>query len=238
MTSIKACKAAARQMLFPYYKTLITAQLVMYLFVLSFSYLNDRMNTNTTLVSRILFFGITLLIQLLSGIFMLGITMMHCHLYAGEPPTLAAFVIAFQHSADKAILTEGLLFLAQSFFRIPYYIVLFQNSNDFWLLLLLSSLGSVLYFFLAPFANILYLCVADQPARSWLQSLRSSLQITSTHYKPILLLYLSMLPLDMLALLSLGIGSLWVEPYKRMALTTYYYQHCLPVHASTSSTHS
>ena len=75
--------------------------------------------------------------------------------------------------------------------------------------------------FLLVFSQCFYLML-DFPDYSAEQLLRSSMQVMRGHKGRLFYLHVSFLPLLLLALLSCGVGMLWIRPYMQMTYTCFF----------------
>ena len=128
----------------------------------------------------------------------------------------------------KKCLLLSVFFTAVNFIlQLPYNACfgMFQQTNSlYWLMgaLLTSTVALIIGIpFYLVFSQCYYLML-DFPDYSAEQLLRGSMQIMKGHMGRLFYLQVSFIPLILLALLTCGIGMLWLRPYMQMTYTCFF----------------
>lgn len=127
----------------------------------------------------------------------------------------------------KCLSLSGVFVLVNLVTLLPYNIcfgMFLQTRSTGWLMgaLLASSAAMIIStLFLLVFSQCYYLML-DFPDYSAEQLLRSSMQAMRGHKGRLFYLHVSFLPLLLLALLSCGVGMLWLRPYMQMTYTCFF----------------
>ena len=98
------------------------------------------------------------------------------------------------------------------------------TQNYRWLLyaLIAYAVGYCVYIPVALALDNTYFLLLDFPEKKIGDILRSSFRLIKGNRKRLFLLELSFIPLQLLALLSFGVGNLWLSPYMHMTYTLFY----------------
>lgn len=137
----------------------------------------------------------------------------------------------------KCLSLSGVFVLVNLAAQLPYNVcfgMFLQTRSTGWLMgaLLASSAAMIITtLFLLVFSQCYYLML-DFPDYSAQQLLRSSMQIMRGHKGRLFYLQVSFLPLFALALLSCGVGMLWLSPYMQMTYTCFFLDLMNPKKAS------
>lgn len=96
--------------------------------------------------------------------------------------------------------------------------------NYRWLLyaLIAYTLGYCIYIPVALALDNTYFLLLDFPDKKVGDILKSSFRLIRGNRKRLFLLELSFVPLQLLALLTFGVGNLWLSPYMHMTYTLFY----------------
>lgn len=82
--------------------------------------------------------------------------------------------------------------------------------------------GCCVYIPVALALDVTYFLLLDFPAKRVSEILRDGFRLIRGNRRRLLLLELSFIPLQLLVLLTFGIGGLWLEPYMHMTYTLFY----------------
>lgn len=182
-----------------------------------------------TLMQQVLLAIADLLIALISCILSAGLTYLHLNMARNKPYHLSMVFWGFKNRPDRFILASLLIFLYFLLGLFPCFIgigilyipgipSLFAISGAILLGLGSVLLCTVILLNVTFFMNFLI----DQPDSSIPVCFTASLRAIKGNRGKLLYLYLSFLGLDLLNLLSLGIGSLWLSPYKAQTFAAFY----------------
>lgn len=102
--------------------------------------------------------------------------------------------------------------------------VFISTQESRYLLYALAAyfIGYCIYIPIALALDISYFLLLDFPEKKTAEILKNSFRLIRGSRKRLFLLELSFLPLQLLAVLTLGIGNLWLSPYMHMSYTLFY----------------
>lgn len=173
-------------------------------------------------------FTVMFIIELILSIFSLGFNKMFLDGSRGYNVRFEDLFYGFRHHPDRIILAQLLLELISLACMVPGLAVIlcaayFDTSAGLYLLgVFLILIGCVvLIYFSISFSQTTYL-LADYDDIGPVQALKESSRIMSGHKGSYFYLTLSFIGVQLLGVLSCGIGNLWVIPYSHMTHTNFY----------------
>lgn len=184
---------------------------------------------NPSLFQQILL-GITeFLIALVSFVLSAGITYLHLNMARKQTYQLQMVFWAFHNRPDRFIIALLLQLLLLFVGLVPalagvalLYLPGLTDIVSISLAVLLSLISIILCTILLLGMTFLPYLLIDNPDDSVLTCLKNSFAQTKGYKGKLFYLTLSFLGLDMLNILSFGIGSLWILPYQTQTLTLFY----------------
>ena len=179
-------------------------------------------------VSNVLYYIVTFIIQLLSGILQAGCCLLYLHASCNMPVSVGDLFYCFTHSPDKAIKIECPLALLNCICMLPSDIILWnmpESTLDYHTLMVTYGVTlacSFVYLVLTlGFFPVFYMMldfesftVKDIYLKSW--------EFMNGHKLRYFLLELSFFPLIFLSVFTCGIALLWIVPYINMTSTNFY----------------
>ncbi len=222
-----ALKAQARDHLTGHYATAISALLLIQCIVFLSTTISTGFADTTTLTGMILSLLISFILQLLAGIFTVGQTQLFFHIACRQTPKINDIFSGFKNHPDKAILIQFVLLLTGILPMTPFLILLFfyQKGQNMYLIPFLALtfvIGLILSCYLYLSFALLYYLMLDFPHYSVKELLLASNAFMKGHRAKLFYLQVSFLPLHFSALLTCGIGLLWVIPYQNTTLLFFY----------------
>ena len=160
----------------------------------------------------IMFYVAEFLITLLSMVLSVGILQLHLSLARKKEMTLGMVFYGFKNHPDRYIIAGLLLIIATLISCIPVIAVL----------VILGIVSTILAVFVQMWYALALYLLLDHPQMKARESLKISRQIMKGNKGRLFYIYLSFIGLQILCLLSLGIGSLWVYPYQSQTLVIFY----------------
>ena len=142
---------------------LIGAMLMQAFIILFANSIGILLFPETDLISNILYFIITFIIQLFAGILQVGSCFLFLHAACNMPCQISDLFYAFKHSPDKAIKIQFAFALLDAICMIPANIVIFTTSNSLNYDTLLKTsiatlLGTIIYMLITlPLFPMFYL---------------------------------------------------------------------------------
>lgn len=180
-----------------------------------------------------------LIINLFSGLLQVGVAAFYLNLYTEhERCTLSQLFYAFSHNPDKTIQVSLIFSLINAVCTLPYviYSLFLMPALSIEQLLVLDTdtlkymgfsyllliAGQLLYFFLTLRFAPVYFMIVDMPNLSAMKAIKMSSWLMKGSKFRLFCLIISFLPLQLLSLFTLGIGNLWITPYKNTAEAAFY----------------
>ena len=166
--------------------------------------------------------------QLLTGFLAFGIAYLCLKLACGQPGSYMDIFYGFQQkNLFKVLLLTAVRLtfsyvcaLPGEYFRAAYART--SGTSFLWLTLLAYAAGCCIYIPVALALDMTYFILLDFPDKKAAGILKDSFHLMKGNRKRLISLQLSFIPLRLLCLLTLGVGSLWLEPYMHMTYTLFY----------------
>lgn len=165
---------------------------------------------------------------ILSGFLNLGITFLSLKLACGQPGNYMDIFYGFRRDTFFKAMLLTIIRLAfgyiccQPFIYFGSAYVQSPGSRFLWMTLLAGAVGLCIYIPAALALDITYFLLLDFPDKKAARIIQDSFRLIKGSRKRLFSLQLSFVPLRLLCLLTLGVGSLWLEPYIHMTYTLFY----------------
>lgn len=223
MKTSKELKEIARDTLFGNYK----------IFILSYCIITFITSTILNLVEKqtgvlsLIYTVSNIIIVILSGVFSVGQYFMYRKAIRGTKPLLNDMWIGFRSHADKAIIVQAIQFGMYLVASLPFgfAFILFVSTKSISLVLAIA-LTAIIFIFVSIYIQTTYglalFLVIDYPDESPMELLKHSARMMQGHKFQLFYMFVSFIGVAFLAILSLGVGSLWVYPYFTCTYTLFY----------------
>lgn len=170
---------------------------------------------------------VTTVISLFTNILSVGYALFFLNMACRRRCDVSSLFYGFRWQFKKCLTLSGFFTAVSFILKLPYsicYGMFQQTKNINWLMgaLLAATVALVLYTLFFLFFSQCYYLMLDFPDYSVEQLLRGSLQIMKGHIGRLFYLQVSFIPLMLLALLTCGIGMLWLRPYMQMSYTCFF----------------
>ena len=156
------------------------------------------------------------------------ITLFSMVLSVGILQLLGMVFYGFKNHPDRYIIAGLLLIIATLISCIPVitgavlFFVLDKSPAAIVVLVILGIVSTILAVFVQMWYALALYLLLDHPQMKARESLKISRQIMKGNKGRLFYIYLSFIGLQILCMLSLGIGSLWVYPYQSQTLVIFY----------------
>ncbi|MCM1057548.1 MAG: DUF975 family protein [Firmicutes bacterium] len=166
--------------------------------------------------------------QVLSGFLAFGTAYLCLKLACGQPGSYTDVFYGFRRQNLLQVLILTVVRLTFSYLcTLPgeYFRAEYMRSSDtalLWLTLLAYGAGCCVYIPVALALDMNYFLLLDFPDKKAAGIFKDSFRLMKGNRKRLFSLQLKFIPLQLLCLLTLGIGSLWLEPYIHMTYTLFY----------------
>lgn len=229
MTQIKSSaelKGMAREHLFGNYGSAIGAYVLMQMLMYAVSMLLVSVLPDGT-VGYVLEAIVEVLMLLIYGVFAASITYIYLNLNCGNRINASMIFYGFKACRDKAVKIQLFIMIRYFLAALPLIaaVVLYLILNS-PILYVFMGLGAVIlicgvvYFYLT-YMPAFYM-IHDFPNYDVEQLLNMAAEMMQHNKGKALYIYISFIPLKLLAILSFGIASLWVEPYMQATYAEFY----------------
>lgn len=221
-------KSLARDILMGKYGVYILAFVSIQMIIFAVTMIVSLVIPEGNLWGEVLSFILTLVIDLIAAVFSLGLIRFTLNICRNQPYKVGDIYYGFTSHPDKAIIAQFLLFLMDLVCLLPamlFFILYYIAQTSYFLLVIASLLlvigGTVAVILHLSFDFVFYTMV-DYPDAGIMELFRYCLNVMRGHRVKLFYLYASFLPLYVLAILSMGIGLLFVIPYKNVAVAQFY----------------
>lgn len=225
--SSKQLKYAAKRHLAGWYYPAVSATITVQLIATGLSIIIARFSDRNSLFGLILFYVTQTFVTLLLSLFTSGQCYMYLNISCGRPADSSMIFYGIKNQPEKAITIQFVQMLLYVIAMLPSLVVTFFGM--FANIPLLVTMGTILMIpggiiiaiWALSFSQAFYL-LHDFPNQSAADLLRMSVQMMNGHKLRLLYILFSFLPLYLVALLTFGVGLLWVIPYMNAAMTEFF----------------
>lgn len=183
--------------------------------------------TNPNPVQLLIYLLATFIIGLLSIILSCGLIKIHLHMARGEEVKLMDLFYYFKNRPDRFILA-GLLMMGIVFllmlpaFVLTIFSILF-NSDILLIAMAVAWVITVIILLPVSFSfSLIYYILIEKSEAKLIEIFKESNQLMKGNKWRLFYVNLSFLGMNLLSLLSFGIGLLWVGPYMNQTLVEFY----------------
>ena len=169
----------------------------------------------------------TAVISAFLGILQTGIAYYFLNTACDMNTNPSAIFYGFHAHAGQSVKISLVHVALETFFTLPYQILMLFFIQTFEYKYLLFALTSMFigYLIMAPFSLAIsqtYYLLLDFPDATIQEIFQTSIRIMKGNKWRLFKLELSFIPLQLLGILSFGIGNLWLNPYMRMTYTLFF----------------
>ena len=181
----------------------------------------------TDVLSNTLYYVVTFIIQLLSGLLQAGCCLMYLNCACNMPFHIGNLFHCFTNNPDKVIKIELLLAVINCICMLPSDILVWMNPNtlsydQLLFIAFVTMLCTLLYSLITlAFVPVFYI-MFDYPQFTVREIYQKSMQVMKGNKIRYLLLQLSFFPWFLLSMFTLCIPLFWVVPYMNMTNTNFY----------------
>ena len=226
--SSKELKRQARETLNNRYGLPMLAFLLTQVIVMAISLPFDFMLPTNPNTSQLLIYTLTtFIISLLSIVLSCGLIKIHLHMARKEETKLGDLFYFFSHRPDRFLLA-GLLMIGIVFLlMLPAFALtifsIFSHSDI--LLMVMAVVWIITIVILIPVSfsfSLIYYILIEKPEDSLIEIFKESRQLMKGNKWRLFYVNLSFMGMNILSLLSFGLGLLWVGPYMNQTLVEFY----------------
>lgn len=175
----------------------------------------------------LMYLGVTAIISLISSVLVFGEMGIYLKIACNVQASVGDLFSGFSIHPDKPIIIRLVFMLITTVcYAIPGVLFGVYMTNEsagvFALACVLFVIGSVLVIYVRLTFALVYYLVLDYPRMNVKEAFGRSQALMYGHRFSLMYMYLSFIPLYILSLLTLGIGNLFITPYRKMTMTEFY----------------
>lgn len=228
MKPSKELKRLARENLAGNYRIAMGAQLITLLLPMIVEFPFSSLYTvNSTPTQITIYYIAEILISILTGVLTIGISQLHLNISRKKECSISQIFSCYRTQTDRYIIAYAIFFAINLFSSIPVAVAsyLARKSTDTTTILVCIGLGVfaiLAMLIISVVYSMLFYVLLDHPELTVLQCYKLARQLIRGKKGKFLYLILSFIGMEFLGLLSLGIGLLWVEPYREQTFVCFY----------------
>lgn len=226
--SSASLKAMAKGQLLGKYGTVVGVYLLHFLCIYPITFIVSFLTNSQSLVLLIISSVLAFLIDLFSGFFLAGESLIFLKIACNQPVFVSDLFSCFREGSTKVLSLQFVLAGISFLSMLPATIISASidistaNASSFLLFAILLVAGiavSVIASLL--FSQVFYLML-DYPDYTPSQLLKTSISLMKGNMGRLFYITLSFVPLSLLGVLSCGIALLWLMPYIQATKTNFY----------------
>lgn len=232
-TSCKELKRIARENLTGHYKTpmgaFLVAGLITFAIELPFSMLLQNEYAST--FQSVIYYLVEFLISLLNVVLLAGVADIHLKMARHQEYRISQVFGPLKLRPDRYLIAGFLTMLLVFASVIPVGVgianaILDPTVQSVMLAIALGAVSTVLVaYFELKISFVYYILLDDENISPW-QAIKKSFYLMKGNMGRLLYLQFSFIGMNLLGLVSLGIGMLWVVPYQTQTMTQFYLDVC------------
>ncbi len=185
------------------------------------------LTTQYTVAGQIIAFLVSMILDVLSGIFVLGLTYFFLNFVCNRPCFVSDIFYGFRNHTNKALAVRFLTTAIQIIFMLPFIVcagfyTVKESSALFLLICVTGVIGAILCEYITLIYSQAYFIMLDFPGYNTRKIMSTSRQIMKGNKARLFYAQVTLIPYSLLALLSCGIAMLWIIPYKNVIFTNFY----------------
>ncbi len=220
-------KGLSKDQLFGHYGAVTGAVFLVASVTLFVTYLPSMLITARNIPELIIYYMISFLVSLLTGILASGEAYLYLKLICGQPISAGDVFYGFKSYPDKAILLQfvlsSLTYICSAPALVFYYLYLTTYRTVYILLMSIAFvIGMAILVVISLMLSQVFYLLQDFPQYSAKELMKMSCQVMKGHKGRLFYLSISFLPLYLLGIFSFFIAYLWLVPYSNTVMTNFY----------------
>lgn len=217
-------------MIFILYSVTFAVAMILSIFIavpITFSFIAGNDSSSTSLSLSVIQLLLNACITVLIGVSKAGLALFCLNACCGRSASVTDLFYAFRGNFKKCLALSAATLLPQIILLLPCNILqlIYQENNDINILLsacMCFIIGMCIYIPIEIMISMSFFLMLDFPQYSAKEILAMSVKVTKGHRGRIFYMDLSFIPVYLLAILSFGVGMLWVIPYTNMTYAEFY----------------
>lgn len=176
---------------------------------------------------NLLLLALAFVCNLLGTVLNAGIALFFLNIACGKRYSVSDLFFGFRWQFKKSLTIAVVMVIVESLCMLPYQICSYIQPTEYVFqftlpTLILYVLGIAVNIPISLALSQSFYLLLDFPQYSAKELMKLSFRVMKGHKKRLFLIQLSFLPLELLCVLSLYIGYLWLIPYKNMTYTLFF----------------
>ena len=192
-------------------------------------------------VYNFLLMAVAFVYSILSTVFNAGISLFFLNIACGKRYSVSDLFFGFRWQFKKSLAIAVVMVVLNNLCMLPYQICYYTQPTEY---VFQFTLPTLIFYILGTAVNIpvslalsqSYYLLLDFPQYSAKELMKLSFRVMKGHKKRLFYIQLSFLPLELLCILSLYVGYLWLIPYKNMTYTLFFLDLMNPAGDQTRTT--
>ena len=189
---------------------------------------------------NILLLVITLVFSIFSTVFQAGISLFFLNIACGKRHAVSDLFFGFRWQFKKSLALSAVIVILNNLCMLPYQICSYTQPTDYVFqftlpMMICYILGIAVRIPISLALSQVFFLMLDFPQYSAKELIKLSFRIMKGHKRRLFYIQLSFLPLELLCVLSLSIGYLWLIPYKNMTYTLFFLDLMNPAENQTGT---
>lgn len=170
---------------------------------------------------------VELIVSILGKVFFTGIYREHLDIATDKQPKFTDTFWAFKNRPDRSIIAGALVMLIEVVSELPGFIMfaVYYPTEDINMIvasIVVIILGIVLNIYLSIKFSLTFIIIADDSEISAIDAMKKSAILIKGHAWQMVGLKLSFIPMELLGIISLCIGFIWIIPYINQTEVAFY----------------
>ena len=229
----KELKRIARENLIGKYRIAMGALLITFLIplIIEFPFSNLVSSDSPSPIQKGVYFVVEILIALISGVLSIGINYIHLNISRKKDISFGDVFVCFKSQTDRYIIGYAIYLLICVIAAIPGLAALYfarrsSDINTSILCIALNIISLLLEIIVSIVYGLLFYVMIDNQDLPVIKCFSTARSLIKHKKGKLFYIILSFIGLELLGILSFGIGLLWVEPYKQQTITSFYRSAC------------
>ncbi len=220
-------KSLAKGQLLGKYGAAISTELAVGVLLFLFSFICSLGSDGTSTLGQIFSFLISLVLEIFSGIFIMGLARFYLNLACGHPYSTGDAFSGFRSHPDRIIAVKTFTLIVELLCFIPGILCAFlysrlQSAVCFLIMSIFMVIGGVLYAYFSLTYSQVYYMMSDFPEYTARKLLAASRRVMKGHKGRLFYIEISLLPYYLAGICSCGVAFLWILPFKHTLETDFY----------------
>ena len=220
-------KSLAKGQLLGKYGAAISTELAVGALLFMLSLICSLITDSNSMIGQIFAFLISLVLEIFSGIFMMGLARFYLNLSCNHPYNTSDAFVGFHSHADRIIAVKAFTLILELLCFAPALLCAFlydclQSAVCFPIMSIFLVIGGILYAYISLTYSQVYYMMSDFPEYTARKLLSASRRVMKGHKGRLFYIEVSLIPYFLAGICSCGIAFLWILPFKHTLEADFY----------------